>query len=296
MAKRKGKWKERFKFIIPIFMLLIGVAFIFVWEFYIKDKVNNVEVVLASNDIGFKDKITRDDLVIENVKRDRVVEGSFRPDEMDYILEKFASIEIKKGTQIYPELIDSYNLVPDETKGEFIAPIPDEWIFAVAGSLRRAYIADFYLVGGDEQAMLESLIEDSKEYEGQVSQSEDEVNDEESSDNDEENEESSNETIVVTDEKTEEIMKQQYEPLLSNIRISSVKDSGNSEVRQSQENPESATGNVSNIEIIATQEVLKTLQEKMNQGYQLYIVHKFEMSVDDKEIDDEEKNEVESEE
>ncbi|MCE0555321.1 hypothetical protein LQK80_37380 [Bacillus thuringiensis] len=59
--------------------------------------------------------------------------------------------------------MDTYNLIPNEEKGEFIAPIPDSWLFAVPGSLRKTYIADFYLVPDKDQAVIRSLVQDSKE-------------------------------------------------------------------------------------------------------------------------------------
>lgn len=297
MAKQRGKWKDRLKFVIPIVILLVGIGFIYAFEFHIKDKVNTVQVLVAKTNIDFKEIITPDHLAIANVKRDQQVENSFRPDEIDYIVGKLASIDISKGTQIYPDLIDSYDLVPDPSKGEFIAPIPDNWIFAVAGSLRRAYYADFYLVSGDNQSRLDRLVENAKnessleETMEVIDESDNEETDHESEaatniENETNIEEENNESIpqnVIENVITEEQIKELYKPILTDIRISSVKDSGNREVKESQENPDSATGNVSNLEIIATNEILQTLHEKMEQGYKLYIVHKFEKSTNHQE-------------
>mgnify|MGYP001770839063 CR=1 FL=1 len=265
MAKKKGSFKDKLKFLVPIIILLAGVAFVVTFEFYIKDKVNTIQVVVAKENIEFKEEITEKDVMIANVKKDNQVQDSFRPDELDYILGKLSAIEIKKGTQLYPDLIDDHNLVPDEKKGEFIAPLPDDWIFAVAGSLRRAYIADIYVVGDDEQVMLESLIKDSKEYADASATKEDNQGEENLSSDQKD-----------TQEITEDVIKDRYKPILTNVRISSVKDSSNSEVTESQESPNSATGSISNLEIVATNKMLQTIQEKTNEGYKLYIVHKFD--------------------
>jgi len=265
MAKKKGSFKDKLKFLVPIIILLAGVAFVVTFEFYIKDKVNTIQVVVAKENIEFKEEITEKDVMIANVKKDNQVQDSFRPDELDYILGKLSAIEIKKGTQLYPDLIDDHNLVPDEKKGEFIAPLPDDWIFAVAGSLRRAYIADIYVVGDDEQVMLESLIKDSKEYADASATKEDNQGEENLSSDQKD-----------TQEITEDVIKDRYKPILTNVRISSVKDSSNSEVTESQESPNSATGSISNLEIVSTNKMLQTIQEKTNEGYKLYIVHKFD--------------------
>lgn len=74
------------------------------------------------------------------------------------------------------------------------------------------------------------------------------------------------------------------EPILESVRVSSVKDSGNKEVRESAETSE-ATGQVAALEIIATDEMLKTLTDNLNDGYKLYVVYKFERSNEVEEAD-----------
>lgn len=264
MAKRSGRFLQKMKLLIPLLIFVAGIAFVIAWEFGIKDTVNTVEAVVAKDTIEFKDIIQAEDLSIVKMRKDNNVESGFRPDEVENIIGQLASIDIAKGTQIYPDLIDSNNLVPDEEKGEFIAPLPDEWLFAVAGSLRRAYIADIYVVGGENQAMIESLVQDAKEQQN---------NSEENEQNETENDET-----IVTNKEQDNAIQELYKPILKDVRISSVKDKGNSEVTESTENPNSATGSVSNLEIIADNEMLTTLQEYTDKGYKLYVVHKFSES------------------
>lgn len=276
MAKRSGKFVERLKFLVPILILVLGIGFVFAFEFYIKDKVNTVDVVVANKNIDFKEKITTDDIEIKSVKKDDQIEESFRPDELESIINTFASIEIKKGTQLYPELIDAYDLIPNEDEGEFIAPIPNTWLFAVPGSLRRSYVADVYVVGNKEQALLESLIKDSEDVNVDETENENNKNENDEQEELEENEE--DDSPLNTDEEIDQVVKEMYKPILTNVRVASVKDGGNQEVTQQPEsnNPDSATGNISTLEIIADDEMLSELREYTDRGFQLYIVYKYE--------------------
>ncbi|MEM5680353.1 hypothetical protein AAHB46_12595 [Bacillus paranthracis] len=148
--------------------------------------------------------------------------------------------------------MDTYNLIPNEEKGEFIAPIPDSWLFAVPGSLRKTYIADFYLVPDKDQAVIRSLVQDSKGNEGK--------NDKEP---------------LKTDEDSDVEVMRLAKPILQNVRVASVKDNGNKEVTETQEDQQNATGSVSNIEVIADQKMLNKLKDYTSQGYKIYVVYKF---------------------
>jgi hypothetical protein len=268
MKKRSGHFLEKLKFLIPILILVAGGVFLYLWEFHIKNNINTVEVVVAKHNIKFKDKITKNDLVVKHILRDSLVEDSYRPDEMENIIGTYASITINEGTQIYPNLIDNYDLIPNEKKGEFIAPIPDEWLFAVPGSLRRSYVADIYVVGDSDQALIESLIRDSMEH------------DDSNTKNKENTSYEGTDEKLNTDDATDEVIKEKYMPILQNIRVASVKDGSNKEVTKAEgsNSPQSATGTISEIEIIATDEILQKIREKVELGYKLYIVYKFERS------------------
>lgn len=231
--------------IIPV----IGIAFVIGFEFYFKDNFNSKEVLVANADIDFKKVISEEDLAIAKVKKDYVVEGAFTPDEVESLVNQSAGIEIKAGTQIYPELIDAYNLIPDTSKGEFIAPVPDAWLFAVPGSLRRTYVADFYAIPDSDQAILQSIA---------------------SSDRDEDEE------VLEGSEEIEEYVIGSSKPILTDVVVASVKDGSNREVTESEENENAATGVISNMEIIATDDSLNTLREVTEQGYKIYVVYKYD--------------------
>jgi hypothetical protein len=212
--------KNILKFLLPLVLLTGGISFIFIFEFYLKDKVNTIPVLIASENIQFKEMLTSENLTIRNVRRSQAVNGAYlRMDEkkLSEMFGKLAAIDIQKGTQIYPALIDHFNLVPNEIEGEFIAPIPNQWIFAVPGSLRRSYYADFYVISEGSRKI---------------------------------------------------------GPILTDVRVVYTKDSSNREVRNLQDNRYDATANISEVEIIASAEMLSTLSEYIEQGYKLYITYK----------------------
>nr|AKO69662.1 flagellar protein FlgA [Aeromonas sp. Ne-1] len=244
--------KKYFKIISAILFLVLGVGILFGWEFYFKDKIDTVEVIVAKQDITFKDKLTADNLEVKSIRRENAISNYLTPNDVDVVLNKYAAIDIKKGTQLYSKLVDTYNLIPNEKKGEFVAPIPDEWLFAVPGSLRKAFIADFYAIPDEEQQVIQSIV---------------------ASDSEDEND---SEDKKLTEEQVSNLVSKDNKPILQNIRVSSVKDGTNGEVKESTEDTEQATGEISTLEIIANDEILSTLQEYTSNGYKLYVVYRYE--------------------
>lgn len=243
------------RLIIGILLVAGSIGFLFFFEFYLKDKIDTVEVVVAKESIDFKQQITADDLMIKAVRRGNEVEGAMTPLRMETLIGKHASIAIKKGTQIYPELIDTYDLVPDDTKGEFVAPIPKDWLFAVPGSLRRTYFADIYVIGDKDAMMVKQLEQDAQNASSSIE-------------------------VVETDENVDgEVIETDQTPdslrILENIKVASVKDGSNKEVTQSTETNE-ATGSVVALEIIANEEIFETIKDYTENGYKLYVVYKFD--------------------
>lgn len=238
--------KTTLNVVLSVLFVAAGVGFVFFFEFYVSEKIDTVEVVVAKETIDFKTVITEENIQVANVKRGHEVENAIPVTAYESLIGKHASIKIEKGTQIYTDLIDTYNLVPDTSKGEFVAPIPKEWLFAVPGSLRRTFVADVYAIS-DEEQRIKSQLESAAAEQGDIKESD-----------------------------IQEIAPG-TEPILEGIRVASVKDSGNREVRESDETSE-ATGQVAALEIIATDEMLKTLTDNLNDGYKLYVVYKFERS------------------
>lgn len=249
--------KKVLKIFIPILFLAIGVGVVGVFEFYLKDKIDTVEVVAANTNIGFKEKINSSDLVIKHVRVDDAVKGAYKPVNVKEIVGRYASIDIEKGTQIYPSLIDSVNLVPNEKKGEFVAPIPNDWLFAVPGSLRKAYVADFYAIQDKDQSMIKNLVNDSLQNK--------------------DNQTNKTTSPVETNTQMDSYVMDVSSPILKNVRVASVKDRSNQEVKSAQSDKgASASGIISNIEIIANQDMLNKIRNYTDRGYKIYVVYQFE--------------------
>lgn len=244
--------KRNGRIVLAIAFILLGIGGPFYFEFYLKDKIDTVDVVVAKENIDFKEEITVEMLEIKPVRTGTEVEGAITPLKAETLIGKHASIEIKQGTQIYPALIDTYDLVPDETKGEFVAPIPADWLFAVPGSLRRTYVADVYAIGDKEQEAMRALLIDAEKADGDKKKTD-------------------------TPEVKAPAVEAKSLPILENVRVASVKDGSNKEVVQSEETKE-ATGTVAELEIIADDEMLETITKYTKEGYKLYVVYKFDRS------------------
>ena len=240
--------KAFLRIFIALVFILGAIGFVFAFEFYAKEKIDSVEVIVAKEAIDFKDVITEENIEIINVRRTHAIENAIPVTAYQSLIGKYASVKIAKGTQLYVELIDTYNLVPDSSKGEFVAPLPKDWIFAVPGSMRRTFVADIYVIGTKEQLIYRNLQEDSAEQ-------------------------GDTKKVIQSD------VLPDAEPILKNVRVASVKDNNNQEVMESQETNQ-ATGQVANLEIIANDEMFETMRSYTQQGYRLYIVYKFERSSD----------------
>lgn len=236
--------KRFFKIMIPLLILFSGVAFLFFYNFYLENRINTVAVVVADKNIGFKEQFSAKNLKIERINSDFVVKDAVRGVanlKDSHMLGKLAAINIKKGTQIYPDLIDQNNLIPDESKGEFIAPIPNKWIFAVPGSIRRSYIADFYAVPKEDQ-------------------------------------QPGNKFNNTQANPVNNIDLSGLKPILTNVRVAHTKDQANNEVTNVKKgNRYDTTGVVSNIEIIATPEMLNKIRKSTEKGNLLYIVYEYDL-------------------
>ncbi|WP_019156873.1 CpaB family protein [Robertmurraya massiliosenegalensis] len=261
--------KKVAKILVPLLFLGIGIGSLISYEFYFSEKINTVDVLVAKEDISFKELLTEENTELVTIRKDNMIKDAIIPTDTGLVLNKNAAISIKKGTQIYSELIDEYNLIPNEKEGEFIAPVPESWLFAVPGSLRRTFIADFYAIPDQEQDVIRSLLVDAqKQNENNVTA--------EASDTSENNEEVTNKKPINNSELSDMKIIGDYKPILADVRVSAVKDKSNTEVSEIEENTNATTGSVANIEIIANEEKLKTLREYTEKGYKLYVVYKYE--------------------
>lgn len=229
--------KKFFTIFLSLVIIIAGFGTVIVFD-KVKASYNQMEVIVATKDIMFKEEITEEHLGVLEVPIDMVLANAFTPDRVDEIIGSYAANIIPAGQQINPTLLDVFDLIPNEEKGEFIAAIPPDWLFTVPQSLRKSYLADFYVVATDEKRMIESMASGQQEA----------------------------------------FIKNDRLPILQNIRISSVKTSSNTEVETviGDDQTESTTGTIANIEIIANQEILDVLRSVTESGYTLYVVYTLE--------------------
>lgn len=240
--------KKSIGIISSLLFLTAGAGFVLSYELYFKDKVNTVDVVVASDNISFKDEITPHSLEIASIRRDHVIEGAILATDVQLLEGQQASIDIPRGAQFYQGFLDTYNLIPNEEEGEFIAPVPNQWLFAVPGSLRRSYLADFYVIPTEIQEQLQPIVISSEE-------------------------DGPSETNQNSDQMVMDLLKK---PILTDVRVSSVTDSSNQEVLQTKEGTvEGATGVISHLEIIGTDEMLQKIRQYTDRGDKIYVVYKF---------------------
>lgn len=133
--------------IYPLLLLILGTSILLVYELYIKEHYNSVQVVVAKDTIEYKEKVEVGHLQEIRVPREQKIGTAYQSiaDVMAYG-DLHAAIKVEQGTQLYPGVFQQYHLIPSIAQGEFVAPIPRDWLFAVPGSLRRGYVVDFYAI------------------------------------------------------------------------------------------------------------------------------------------------------
>ncbi|HEY0826703.1 MAG TPA: SAF domain-containing protein [Bacilli bacterium] len=149
--------KKYFGFFLGLIILLIGSGFIVIYNFYLDDKMNSEHVVVAVKSIPFKTEITADMVELQIRKVHYVVPGAFK--KMEDVIGQQSSIHLEPNTQLYSDLVDPYNVIPGAD--EEIFPIPEKWIYAKPGSLRRTFKVNIGVIR--EEASVESHHQISKE-------------------------------------------------------------------------------------------------------------------------------------
>lgn len=142
--------RKFFTIILSLVIIIAGFGIVVAFD-TVKGKINHTDVLVTSTNIAFKEKITAEHLEVSSVPITQALENSYTPEQAEDVIGSYAAIDIPAGQQIHATLIDSFDLIPDESKGEFIAAIPEDWLFTVPQSLRKSYLADFYIIATDEQ-------------------------------------------------------------------------------------------------------------------------------------------------
>ena len=255
--------KKYLNIFLSLLLLAVGIGGVYFIE-TMKDNLNKKEVLVLARDIKFKEKIELSDLAIDKVPVEQIVEGAYKPQDAELVVGSYAAINMKKGMQLYDALIDTHDLIPNEAEGEFVAPIPDEWLYAIPGTLRRSYVADFYAipVSDDRDKLLEIISEDKDLEDIDLNE------------------------LNINDLDSKNSLTTEFEPFLKNVRVAHVQDRNNREVVTSEEDGTSATSVATRLEIIANDEILNTIRNTVENGYQIYIVYRFDRLDEDEMVAD----------
>jgi hypothetical protein len=234
--------KPGLKIALGISLPLLIMGFVVVYDMYIKERIDSVEVVVvkAGQEIKKNEMITRSMIAIERRPKKDVINGAITREGYNDLLSESAAQTIIGNSMISKSMIDYDRMIPDESAGEAIRPITDEMIYSQPGSLRRKDRIDIYLV--------------QKEEKGQ------------------------NTNVATSKDKTKKgaILK---EPILSDVRVVYVKDDSNNEVingtpEKVKDDRLNASGKISNLEVILNEEDFQKLMDKIvNEDYLMYITY-----------------------
>ncbi len=144
--------KSIFTQIFAVFLIILAVSTAVIWEFYLDDKINTVVVLQAAKQIPRGHKVTSGDFVPLRVKMNAVPDGVIN--NITAIVNKETVTPINKGIIAVKDFFDDPDVVADAN--EMIAPIPDQWIYSLPGSLRRRDKVSIYQFPTSPQQILNS--------------------------------------------------------------------------------------------------------------------------------------------
>lgn len=212
---------------LSLVLVIVGVGGILIWEFYLDDKVGTKNVVFAANSIERGQAITPADIVVKKMPIELVPEDAeFNPND---VIGFEAAHPISAGSPIVTTALDKEQLLPGED--QMIVPIPDEWIYAYPGSLRRKDRVTIYAMPKKPESLIASENVDVKGL----------------------------------------------ERLLTDIPVVYVKDSGNQEVKPTNnEDPRlDASGYARQLEVLLTEKQLSLLQNYVQRGYTFVFTYRY---------------------
>ncbi|MFC0273779.1 hypothetical protein ACFFIX_20540 [Metabacillus herbersteinensis] len=250
--------KPRTKITLGILTALTVMLFIPIYDLFIKDKIDSIEVVVVKpgKTIEKNEEITEAKLAVERRQKQSLIGDVIYAKEISEILGREASQVMVSNSMVSKKMIDYDLIVPNESEGEAIRPIVSDMIFAKPGSLRRKDTIDIYLISKD-------LIGNYTDTQATDSPSSAAPNE------------------VSSKQKPKVSPSMLKEPLLKNVKVVYAKDSSNREVTNDSEEDAknknerlNATGNISDLEIILNEEDFQRLMNEVIQNEnKMYITY-----------------------
>lgn len=237
---------------IGIFTVLMGS--IIGYDQFLKDKLNNEDVLVVKEGVNVGENQVLDDSVLEVAGRTKteIPEGAVKVSDVEKVIGKTSKVSISGNSILTKDVVDYKEVLPDKKKGEAIRPITADMIFATPETIRRGDNIDIYAL---------------TEFEwGNLQHSEDEV----------------------TKKDLEEVAINK--PVLEDVKVAYVRDGSNNEVQNADgtddEDSEEAdkkgnsssrlygTSTVSELEVVLKEEDFQNLMSQVTgKGMKLYIVY-----------------------
>lgn len=255
--------KPSIKIALGIFTSLATIGFIWLYDFYIKDRIDSEEVVVvkAGEQILRSEQITEEKIVIERRAKESLIEDVVLAKDLKKIIGRDSKQDIVGNSMISTKMVDFDDIVPNTSKGEAIRPITKDMIYAQPGSLRRKDVIDLYLVTNDgkKSNISPNVATNTPSTTGR--------------DKTHANNQSSNVPVLPNAQNID------TKPFLEDVKVVYVKDSGNKEVvsaaeGNNQDKRLNATSTISDIEVILNEEdFAKLMDEVLGKGSKLYITY-----------------------
>lgn len=228
--------------ILALIAVIVAIGLAILWSMYLDEKVNTLKVYRTNIDLPKAAMINAANLSLINMKVENVPDGAIK--DLSELQGKESVIALPRGTILTKSLFDDANVVLNND--QIFTPIPNQWIFSTPGSLRRKDMVDIYAY---PLKNTESTVKNSENGQGSNS-----INSTSTVNN------------VVYD----------TGPVLSNITVAFVKDSSNQEVKPSNDKQQrfDATGNISLLELVLTDEQFNLLKTIALEGYKFIFVYR----------------------
>lgn len=233
------------RFIRPLIsiLLIMGAAgLVFLWEFYLNDRINTTPVVVAAKDIEKNQVIGSTDIKIIRLKTELAVDQPITDPKLIIGLE--TSQFVAKGNQFVEVMLDRHGLEPNSN--QLIYSIPKDWIYSSPGSLRRK-----------DKVYIYAIFDEKRKLNGVPSDRQDSLR---------------GSQTVINNTQSPEVR----QPLLGNLVVAYAKDSSNQEVKPTvnSEKRIDATGAINNLELVMTQEQYTILENKYLDGFKFNFAYR----------------------
>jgi hypothetical protein len=149
------KISKRIKSIIGIGAIVLTVAIAILWNTVLRTELTSAQVYVLKSSVVEGDKITQSNIGLIKIARTDMLKGAITSRaDASKLTQMEARQFIPAGAQLLTEYFEEPQLVLKD--GQYIFPIPNEWIVAFPDTIRRGDTAYFYVYSTEEAQRLMS--------------------------------------------------------------------------------------------------------------------------------------------